>query len=383
MRILCAPDSFKESLDATAVAAAMAAGAGRAGAAAVACPVADGGEGTLDVLTAALRARVLRTTVTGPDGRPRAARFAVASSPAGPRLDAPLVAPVGIVEMAEASGLARLAADRRDPTRTTSYGTGELIAHARRAGAASIIVAVGGSATCDGGAAIVQALGGRLMDARGGAIAAPMTGGALEGIAAVARPPVLPPIVVACDVRNPLLGPRGAASVYAPQKGATPAQVEPLERGLAHLARLADIDASAPGMGAAGGAPLSLAAFCGAVLREGAPLVLSILSFAERCRGADLVLAGEGRLDGQTREGKAVRAVAEAARREGRPTWAIAGSTGPGAEECLASRGGFLEGYVDLSETFGARRAWRETATVVALAAEKICRRGQTRGTPA
>ena len=200
-KVLCAPDSFKETLSAVRAADAMAAGAADCGVVADPCPIADGGEGSLDVLTGALRATMHEAAVTGPLGDRVDARFAVAGSTA-------------VIEMAQASGFGLATGD---PTRTTTYGTGELIAAAVGLGCQTLIVCVGGSATVDGGAGLIQALGGRFIDRAGRLIAKPLTGATLGEVAACERPVNLPRIRVACDVTNPLFGPQGAARTYGPQ----------------------------------------------------------------------------------------------------------------------------------------------------------------------
>ncbi len=354
--VLAAPDSFKGTLSAAAAAAAMAAGVRSADPAISVdvCPIADGGEGSLDALAAALGATIERRRVTGPLGEPIEARWGVHRA-SGARK-------VGIIELAEASGLGLVPPGRRDPTRTSTFGTGELIAAAVAAGCTEILVCVGGSATVDGGAGIAQALGAVFRERSGGLVAAPLTGGRLVEVASVQPARGLPVIRVLCDVRNPLLGPRGAAGVYGPQKGATPAQVRELEAALAHLAGLAGIDptlAERPGAGAAGGAAFGLAAFCGARLEPGIDVILDAVGFDERCARADLVLTGEGSLDAQTREGKACAGVLAAARRHGVPAIAIAGRVGPGAEGL-----GFAE-VVSLAERYGVERAMAEPARLI------------------
>jgi glycerate kinase len=357
MKFVCAPDSFKESLDASAVADAMRLGCRDAAPAAGvdACPLADGGEGTLDVLAAALGARIEHAVVAGPLGEPLTARFGIVERTA-----------TAIVELAQASGLALVAPSRRDPTRTTTLGTGELVRRAVELGCRRVLCSIGGSATVDGGAGICQALGAELVDADGRTLPVPVTGGDLERVASVRLPRALPEIDVACDVDNPLTGPAGAARVYGPQKGATPEQVERLDRGLRRLADACGGAPDAPGAGAAGGAGFGLAAVLGARLHRGIDLVLDAVGFAERCRGATLVLTGEGRLDGQSLRGKAVLGAARCAAGRGVPTVAIVGELGPGAERCVGDPAdGLLRGAVSLAERFGRERALREPAALI------------------
>jgi len=359
MRIICAPDSFKESITAPQAAEAMARGVRAAGAGfdPDVCPVADGGEGTLDALIGALDGRIETARVTGPLGEPIMARLGIVPHES-----------LGIVELAEASGLAKLDPDQRDPTRTTTFGTGELIQNAVHRGCDTVIVCLGGSATVDGATGMAQALGARFFDANGDAMTEAMCGGMLRSIARIELPDpdTLPRIRVACDVTNPLCGPNGAAAVYGPQKGATPEQVRDLDAGLAHVAALLDVNPDQPGSGSAGGAGFGLVAMLGATLERGIELVLDEIGFDERCSGVALVLTGEGRLDQQTLSGKASMGVAHRARRFGVPTIAIVGSTGDGAEHCTdPSQGGDLTGYVALADRFGAQRAMREAGALI------------------
>jgi glycerate kinase len=365
-RVICAPASFKGTLSAVAVAAAMARGisAARRGIEAVCCAIGDGGEGTLEAIASALGGVIHRARVCGPLGESIVARYAVVEATG-----------LGIVELAEASGLGRLAPGARDPTRTTTYGTGELIRAAIAAGCSRVIVGVGGSATVDGGAGLCQALGVGFLDRHGHAITTPLTGGTLAQVGAIE--PAAPPaeILVACDVDNPLCGPQGAAAVYGPQKGATPQQVEQLDAALRHFAALAGGRDDTPGAGAAGGAAYGMMTLLGGDLRRGIDLVLDAVGFAKRCRGAALVLTGEGRLDAQTQRGKAVLGVARVAAQQGVPTIAIVGDTGPGAEECVDRARGLLARYVSLTARFGRECAMREPASLVArVAGEEVNR---------
>ncbi len=370
MKIICAPDKFKGTLTAAEAAAAMARGIARADRAIEIdiCPIGDGGEGTLDALVAAMNATIHAATVCGPLGEPVKARYGMTAD-----------GMVAIIELAQASGLTLVPVDRRDPTKSTSFGTGELMRSAIIAGCRTIIVCLGGSATIDGGTGIAQALGAKFWDEAGRLIEPPemMTGGMLKRIARFVRP-VLPglQIRVACDVTNPLCGPNGAAAVYGPQKGATAQQVRELDEGLAHLAKIVGGDASMPGTGAAGGAGFGLMAMCGGQLHRGIDLVLDAVGFYERCRGADLVLTGEGQLDRQSLHGKACMGVATAAAKHGVPTIAIVGSTGEGAEDCTdPKKGGLLKRYVSLTDRFSLHRALHEPAALVEQVACEIAAR--------
>jgi glycerate kinase len=320
MRIVLAPDSFKGSLSAAAVADAMAVGFGRGlpGAELVQVPLADGGEGTLDALVAATGGVVFRSRVSGPLGDPVRARWGVLGD-----------GRTAVVELAEAAGLGRVPERLRDPSRATTTGVGELIAEAMAApGIERLVIGLGGSATNDAGAGILRALGWGLLDDRG----EPVGPGGL-GLESLAR--VVPPthselrspvsVTVAVDVSNPLLGPDGASAVFGPQKGADPEMVGRLDRALARFRDVSGV-AEFPGAGAAGGAAFGLAmAFPDAVLRPGIDLVLDAVDFADRIRGADLVVTGEGRMDRQTLSGKVVAGVARRCREARIPVAVLCG----------------------------------------------------------
>lgn len=325
MKLVLAPASFKESMSGGEAAAAMARGAraARPDLELALLPVADGGEGTLDTLVFAGGGGTRTVEVTGALGERRAARLGML--PGG----------VAVVEAAEAVGLAAMAPERRDPRRASSRGVGELIRAALDAGAASILVGLGGSATNDAGAGALQALGVTLLDA-GGAPLGP-GGAGLAGLASADFSGLDPrlrevPLSVACDVRSPLCGPTGASRLFGPQKGASPAVVEELESALAHFGRVLGRGiASAPGAGAAGGLGAALLA-CGARLVPGAELVLDAIGFDRQLAGARAVLTGEGALDGQTLQGKAIAAVVAHAARAGVPVIALAGRLVAGYE---------------------------------------------------
>ncbi len=314
-RVLVAPDKFKGSLTAPEVAAAVARGltAGRPDVEVSCLPVADGGDGTL---AAALAAgyEAVPVPATGPTGEPVQTAYA-------------RLGDVAVVEMADVSGLGRLPGGRFAPRTATSRGTGEVVAAALAAGARRVVLGIGGSATTDGGAGLLQALGAQLLDADGAPVG---PGGAgLERLARVDVSGVAAAlegaeVVVACDVDNPLTGPSGAAAVYGPQKGADRDDVAYLD---GCLARLADAVAEAtgrdlrdePGAGAAGGVGFAALAVLGAQLRPGIDLLLDLLGFDRLVAGADLVVVGEGSLDGQSLRGKAPVGVARRARAAGVP----------------------------------------------------------------
>lgn len=323
VRILVAPTAFKGTLGAVEVAEALAAGAREAlpDAEVILSPIADGGDGTLEVLLFALDGDLVPMTAMGPLGRPVDAAFAW------------LQGDVAVVELASASGLALIRQEDRDPLGATTRGTGDLIATALEQSPRRVIVGAGGSATNDGGAGIVEALGIALVDSNGAAVGPGALGLLdLERVDLERRDPNLAGVelVVACDVSNPLVGPDGAARVFAPQKGAEPEEVEKIEEALTHFASTVERDtgvsiASMPRAGAAGGAAGGMHALLGAELRDGFDVVAESVGFDELVRGADLVIVGEGSLDDQSLAGKAPIAAARRARRLGIPVWAFAG----------------------------------------------------------
>lgn len=337
MKIVICPDSFKESLSAREACEAIARGMRRVrpDARIDLIPMADGGEGTVEALVTATGGTMRRTTVLGPLGEPVEAAWGMTGGDGG----------TAVLEMAAASGLPLVPSEMRDPERTTTYGTGQLIRAALDAGAAKILLGIGGSATHDGGTGAAQAVGVRFLDEHGAALPDGLCGGRLGDIARIdlsGRDPRMgrTPILVACDVDNPLCGERGAAAVYGPQKGATPEQVERLDRNLAHLADLIERDLSRnirdfPGAGAAGGLGAGLVAFFDATLEPGVQLVMNAVRFAERIAGADLVITGEGKLDDQSMMGKVIAGVGRAAREAGVPAIALVGTTGEGADAAL------------------------------------------------
>ncbi|MEO6786435.1 MAG: glycerate kinase [Chthoniobacteraceae bacterium] len=328
MRILIAPDKFKGSLSAPAAAEAIARGlrAVWPDAQLDLAPIADGGEGFAESLAVALGARWITVTSEDAIGRPIAARYAWLPADG-----------LAIMEMSEASGLHRIAQHERAPLRADTFGTGVLVAHAAAHGARRILVGLGGSATTDGGTGMARALGFRFLGKDGRNLSA--LPGELASVAHIERPPALrlPEILAACDVQNPLLGERGAARVYAPQKGADAATVESLESALSRLADVCAADLgcdhrSVPGAGAAGGLGFGLLTFCNAQIRPGFDMVAETLHLAERIAAADLVITGEGRIDDQTLDGKGPAGVAALARSAGKPAIAFGGSVAAAAE---------------------------------------------------
>jgi glycerate kinase len=371
MRIVVAPDSFKGSLSAVAVAEAMERGVRAVfpDASVVRVPIADGGEGTVEALVAATGGRIESRRVTGPLGEPVEARWGVLGD-----------GQTAVVEMAAASGLTLVPRERRDPRVTTTRGTGELVRAALDAGLRRVVVGLGGSATNDGGAGLARALGVRFLDGdlrdlpEGGAALARLARVDLAGLDARVG---AAEVVVACDVDNPLTGPRGASVVYGPQKGATPAMVAELDAALERYARVAreatgrDV-AHLPGAGAAGGLGAGLLFFTPARLRPGVEIVLEATGFDALVRGADLVLTGEGRTDFQTAMGKAPVGVAAAARRHGVPVACLSGGLGPGADEVLAR--GIDALAVAVPGPMGLEESVSRARELVEAAAARLCR---------
>lgn len=327
MKIVVAPQAFKGSLTAPEATEAIARGVrqvfGRAEL--VLLPVADGGEGTVRALVRARGGRLVTSRVRGPLGEPVNALWGLIGDGAE-----------AVIEMAEASGLTLIRRDERNPLRTSTVGTGELIREALNAGARNILIGVGGSATNDGGMGMAEALGVRFLDASGDPL--PPSGSTLDQIDRIDTTGMDPRIqnvevVAAVDVTNPLCGPEGASAVYGPQKGATGEMVRRLDEGLAHYAAVIRRDlgvevAELPGAGAAGGLAAGLVAFLGAQLRPGVEVIFRAIDIEARLRGAAFVITGEGRMDRQDIYGKAPLAVAKHARNLGIPTIAIVGSTG-------------------------------------------------------
>lgn len=336
MKIIVAPDSFKGNMSAPQACAVIEGGILRAdkGVRVFKIPLADGGEGTARALTEAAGGRFVKTAVTGPLGGRVEAEFGLIKN-----------GRVAALDMASASGIELVSRERLNPLKATSRGTGELIAAALDTGAEELIIGIGGSATNDGGIGMISALGFKVLDDRGRPVG--------EGGEALARIASVDPsgadrrlrelsIKVACDVTNPLLGPKGASAVFGPQKGASPEMVALLEAGLARLgdawirAGLAK-DVEQPGDGAAGGIGAALRVCFGAVMESGALLVMNYAGFFSRLPEADLVITGEGMTDGQTAGGKLCSVVAREARKAGIPAALISGALGGETSALLES----------------------------------------------
>lgn len=327
MRIIVAPNAFKGSLSAMDAAMAMKRGilAAIPDCHVVCVPVADGGDGLTEVMAQALGGRLIETSVLGPLMEPLSSIFCLVEEER-----------LAIIEMARASGLALLPKNKQDPTKTSTYGTGQLIGAALDKGVRRIIVGLGGSATCDGGIGMASALGYKFLDKKGKELVP--IGNSLRLIHAIDKSEVdnrLRAVLVegVCDVTNPLIGPNGASPVYSSQKGASCEQSVELDVGLENLARVIDRDMGIDirhmaGAGAAGGLGGGLHAFLGAELCKGIDLVIDIVHLKEKIRGADLVLTAEGRIDFQTKYDKAPAGVARAALEAGVPCIAVCGGVG-------------------------------------------------------
>ncbi|WLR51296.1 glycerate kinase [Bacillus tianshenii] len=356
MKVVIAPDSFKESLTALEVAQCMEDGFKEVfpNAEYVKVPLADGGEGTVQSLVDATAGKIRTAIVTGPLGEKVSAFYGMLGD-----------GKTAVIEMAAASGLHHVHESERNPLKTTTFGTGELLLDAVREGAEHVIIGLGGSATNDGGAGMAQALGVRLLNASGEEIG--YGGGALSELASIDRTNLNPlfhnvTIEVACDVDNPLTGPKGASYVYGPQKGATESMMQTLDENLTHFAEIVSRDIGrnvrdVKGAGAAGGLGAGLLAFLPCELRRGIDIVFEAVELEEKLSGADFVITGEGRIDHQTIYGKTPIGVAKAAKKYQLPVICIAGSIGDGSEVVyehgidtlfsVVNRPGTLQGALD------------------------------------
>ncbi|MBI2916202.1 MAG: glycerate kinase [Elusimicrobia bacterium] len=325
MKIVIAPDSFKECLSAQEVCRAIQKGIqkGMPHAQTVLVPLADGGEGTLSALLSNLKGKMRHATALDPLLQPIRARYGVVED-----------GRTALIEMAESSGLALVPAKKRNPMLTSSRGTGDLIRNAMETGCRKILLTLGGVATNDAGVGMAQSLGYRFLDRHGQEI--PPGAGGLSQIARIVTDSVHPHLrktrfVAACDVRNPLCGPNGSARVYGPQKGATPFMVRKIESALRHFSQvvLRDLNVSilhCPGGGAAGGAGAGAIAFLNAKLKSGVETVLEAADLERKIQGADLIITGEGKIDRQTLFGKAPLGVSRIARKYGVPVVALCGN---------------------------------------------------------
>lgn len=369
MRFVIAPDSFKSSASAKEVAQAIADGLK------VAfpdgeydlIPMADGGEGTVEALVAATGGKIVHATVTGPLGEPVESSFGILGD-----------GETAVIEMAAAAGLNLVPPEKRNPLFTTTYGVGELIKAALNEGCRRLIIGIGGSATNDGGAGMAQALGAKLLDSNGNEIG---FGGIELGklaridISGLDKRLKESEILVACDVTNPLTGPKGASAVYGPQKGATPEAVKILDENLHHYAEVIRRDLGVdvehvPGAGAAGGLGAGLMAFCQAKLIRGVDLIVQAVKLDERVQTADLVITGEGKLDFQTGFGKVPYGVAKVAKRYSKPVIAIVGQLGEGSENCR--EWGIDACFAITNKPMSEQEAMKDTLTLLRRTAEEL-----------
>ncbi len=370
MKVVIAPNTFKGSLSAPEAAAAIARGVREAfpDAEVVEVPVADGGDGTVEALVSAHRGEYRTVEVERPLGDPVQATYGLIEA-----------GRTGVVELASASGLTLIPAERRDPRKTSTYGFGQLLEAVRAAGVERIIAGIGGSATNDGGAGMAQALGYRLLDSAGADL--PRGGAALARLARIDSSGFDPwrsvKVMVACDVTNPLTGPLGASAVYGPQKGADEAAIRELDAALANFAAVIERElgkkvTDVPGAGAAGGAGAGLIAFLDATLVPGAPLVVGASGFDAKLKDADLVITGEGQADAQTGYGKAPGEVAKRAKAARIPVLLIAGSKGPGWE---ALRGLGVTAVVTLDEEGdNLQQLMRDAGQLLTQTAARACK---------
>jgi glycerate 2-kinase len=328
MRVLIAPDKFKGSLSALAAAQAIERGMRRVfpGLVADLAPIADGGEGFAEALVATLGGEWITVASEDANGRPIQARYGWSEAQK-----------IAVIEMSEASGLWRIKPEDRQPLLANTFGTGLLVRDAIQRGAKKILVGLGGSATTDGGTGVARALGYQFLNDVDSEFR--VLPGTMDLLHRIKRPAdlVLPEVIAACDVQNPLLGERGTAHVYAAQKGADAREIELLETAMFRLAEVCGATLrrdfrDVPGAGAAGGLGFGLLTFCDARIEPGFDIVASTIGLTERVSGADVVITGEGRLDDQTLDGKGPAGVAALARRAGKPVIAFAGAATQMAE---------------------------------------------------
>ncbi|KLO63096.1 hypothetical protein AA983_06990 [Dermacoccus sp. PE3] len=353
MKVVCAPDSYKEALSAVDAAAALARGVRGVlpSADVVELPVADGGEGTTETLMAAMGGQLIAVDITDALGRPRTAELGWVASER-----------LAVVDVAQGAGLHHIELELRDPYRSCSSGVGHLVSAALDLDPRRVVIGLGGSATNDGGAGMISALGGRLLDSNRRPVTPTPEG--MNNVASLDLSELDPrlagvEVILASDVTNPLLGPDGATAVFGPQKGVTPARVPVIEKVLAGWADVLETATGRevrdlPGAGAAGGLGAAFLALTGATLRPGLDVVAEAVGLEEAVRDADLVLTGEGRIDGQTRFGKTPWGVAEIARRHGVPVVMLGGEVRPEGraliDDTIVAVEPIHTGYTDLDE---------------------------------
>ncbi len=370
-KVVLAPQGFKESLTGMEIAEAMAIGVKRVWpkAETVLIPVADGGDGTLQALVDSSGGKVRVARVEDAIGRTIDAAWGALGN-----------GTTAVIEVANAVGLARLDQDERDVRNASTYGVGQLFTEALDAGFTDFIIGVGGSATNDAGAGMIQAMGGKLIDADGNVVA--RGGVALSDLANIDVSELDPRmslanVVVACDVINPLCGPRGASAIFGPQKGATQEDIKELDAALANFADVIAKDlhtdvADIPGAGASGGLGAGLMGFFDARLRLGADIVLEAVNLEEHLKDAELVIVGEGQFDRSTVFNKSPVAVAQRAKRNGTPVIGISGSFGGGFAE--VHEHGIDAIFSLVNRPMSLKEAMGDTKRLVAIATEQACR---------
>ena len=368
MKAVVASDSLKGSLSSMEAGNAIAEGIYRADAEAKVevRPLADGGEGTVDALVQGMNGSLRKVRVTGPLGDKVDAAYGIIEE-----------AKMAVIEMSAAAGITLVPDEKKNPLFTTTYGVGEMIWDAIEKGCRKFVVGIGGSATNDGGIGMLQALGYDFLNSKGNAV--PYGAKGLEDLAEIRKEHVLPELAqcefkVACDVTNPLCGPLGASAVYGPQKGATPEMVREMDQWLADYAKLAAncserADAEHPGTGAAGGLGFAFLTFTNAVLESGIKIVLEETKLEQYIQDADIVITGEGRLDGQTAMGKAPVGVAKLAGKYKIPVLAFAGSVTKDARKCneegIHAFFPILRGITTLEDAMDAENARRNLMETV------------------
>ena len=372
-KIIIAPDSFKGNLTSLEVASCLEKGIKRVlpKAKCIKVPMADGGEGTVQSMVDAANGKLIKKRVKGPNGKLVTARYGWLANQQ-----------TAVIEMAEASGLPLVHGREKNPLKTTTYGTGQLMLDAIKRGVKKIIIGIGGSATNDGGVGMAQALGVRFLNANGREIKELGSGGMLAKIASIDTLNLdkrirQTKIVVACDVENPLYGKKGAAYVFGPQKGATAKMVAALDTNLKHLSKLIKRDLKKdvgrmPGAGAAGGLGAGLVVFTGAKLKSGIDIVLQATELSKYIKGADLVVTGEGRIDFQTAFGKTPAGVAKAAKKHKVPVIAIGGALADDARNVFAHG---IDGLASAAaKNMSLEEALRDSRSHLADAAERAMR---------
>ncbi|MDG3087349.1 glycerate kinase [Vibrio hannami] len=371
MKVVIAPDSFKESLTAKEVCQAIETGLKRVwqDAEFVHVPVADGGEGTVQSLIDATEGKLVELPVTGPLNEPVEAFYGVLGDNT-----------TAVIEMAAASGLHHVPQAQRDPKLTTSFGTGELIKHALDNGMTKLIIGLGGSATNDGGIGMLAALGAKLTDSEGNPVTPNGTGLAqIENINIEGMDSRLADvdILVACDVDNPLCGEHGASATFGKQKGATPEDIEFLDNGLRNFGekvatQLGKEIISVPGTGAAGGMGAALIGFTNATMKAGIDIVVETVQLSDQIAGSDLVITGEGRIDWQTIHGKTPMGVAREASKHAVPVVAMAGCVGDNYQAVYDI--GIQAVFTALPRAMDLQTAFAESSINLANLAENVAR---------